>query len=158
ASDSTPITLHHLLTHTAGLIESSDLAPASNYDVIALADTDLGFAPGEHRWYSNIGYRAVGVVLETVTGQSYGELVQRRVLDRLGLQETVPVMRHETRRRLPGGHAPFYDDRPWRRQDGLVTAPWVESAEADGCLCCSAEDLAAYLRSIWTGGELLSAS
>jgi CubicO group peptidase (beta-lactamase class C family) len=157
-SASTPITLHHLLTHTAGLIESSDLAPASNYDVIALADTELGFAPGEHRWYSNIGYRAVGVVLEAVTGVPYGELVQRRVLDRLGLRETVPVMRHETRRRLPRGHAPFYDDRPWRREDGLVPAPWVESAEADGCLCCSAADLAAYLRSIWTGGELLSAT
>jgi len=157
-SDSTPITLHHLLTHTAGLIESSDLAPASNYDVIALAGTELGFAPGEHRWYSNIGYRAVGVVLETITGVPYGELLQHRVLDRLGLRDTVPVMRHETRRRLPGGHAPFYDDRPWRREDGLVPAPWVESAEADGCVCCSAEDLAAYLRSIWTAGELLSPS
>jgi Beta-lactamase len=66
-------------------------------------------------------------------------------------------MLHETRRRLPGGHVPFYDDRPWRRADGLAPAPWVESAEADGCLCCSLEDLAAFLRSLWTGGgELLS--
>jgi CubicO group peptidase (beta-lactamase class C family) len=151
-SGSTAITLHHLLTHTAGLIESSDLAPASNYDVITLAGTELGFPPGEHRRYSNIGYRAAGVVLETVTGLPYGDLVQRRILDRLGLRDTVAVMRHDTRRRLPGGHAPFYDDRPWQREHGLVAAPWVESAEADGCLCCSAEDLAAYLRSIWTGG------
>ena len=37
-SSSAPITLHHLLTHTAGVIETSDLAPASTYDVIALAD------------------------------------------------------------------------------------------------------------------------
>ena len=156
-SDAAPITLHHLLTHTAGVIESSDIAPASTYDVLALARNELGFAPGEHRWYSNIGYRAVGVVLEAVSGVAYGELLQRRVLDRLGLRETVPVMRHDTRRRLAGGHAPFYDDRPWRREHGLVPAPWVESAEADGCLCCSAEDLAAYLRSLWRGEKLLSA-
>ncbi len=151
-----PITLHHLLTHTSGLIASSDRAPASTYDVIALTETAPGFAPGEHLHYSNVGYRAVGVVLETVTGQSYGELVQGRVLDRLGMRASVPVMLHETRRRLPEGHVPFYDDRPWERAHGLAPAPWVESAEADGCLCCSPEDLAGYLRALWTGADLLS--
>jgi CubicO group peptidase (beta-lactamase class C family) len=35
--------------------------------------------------YSNVGYRAVGVALEAVTGESYGDLVQRRVLDQLDL-------------------------------------------------------------------------
>jgi D-alanyl-D-alanine carboxypeptidase len=90
-----PITLHHLLTHTAGLIASSDRAPASTYDVIALADTER-IAPGEHFHYSDVGYRAVGVVLESVTGRSYGELVQRRVLDRLGMRDSLPVMRHES--------------------------------------------------------------
>jgi len=156
-SPSAPITLHHLLTHTSGVIASSDRAPASNYDVVALAERETGFAPGAHRWYSNVGYRAVGVVLEAVTGRTYEELVQTRVLDALGLRDSVPVMVHETRRRLPGGHVPFYDDRPWRREHGLVPAPWVESAEADGCLCTSVEDLATYLRALWRGSELLSA-
>ncbi len=151
-----PITTHDLLTHTAGVIESSDLAPASTYDVIALAEGETGFAPGTHRHYSNVGYRAVGVILETVTGSSYQELVQRHVLDRLGLSSTAAVMVHDTRRRLPGGNVPFYDDRPWDLAHGLAPAPWVESAEADGCLCCSPEDLVTYLRALWTGSELLS--
>lgn len=43
-----PITLHHLLTHPSRLIASSDRPPASGYDVLALADTETGFAPGEH--------------------------------------------------------------------------------------------------------------
>ena len=149
-------TLHHLLTHTSGLIESSDRAPASNFDVIALGEDEAGFAPGAHRHYSNIGYRAVGVVLEEVTGRFYGDLVQERVLDPLGMQASAPVMTHDLRPRLPGGNAPPYDDRPWRREHGLVAAPWVESAEADGCACCSAQDLAAFLRELWTGATLLS--
>jgi CubicO group peptidase (beta-lactamase class C family) len=153
-----PITLHHLLTHTAGVIANSDRAPASTYDVIALADTETGFAPGEHRYYSNVGYRAVGVVLEAVTGRPYAELLQRRVLDRLRLRTSVPVMVHDTRRRLPGGHVPFYDDRPWRRDHGLAPGPWVESAEADGCVCCSLEDMATYVRALWSGADLLSTS
>lgn len=151
-----PLTLHHLLTHTAGLVQSSDVAPASNYDVVALAGTETGYAPGQHRHYSNIGYRAVGVILEAVTGRPYPELLQRRVLDRLGLEASRPVMVGEMRRRLPGGHVPFYDDRPWRPEHGLAPGPWVESAEADGCLCCSVDDLAAYLRALWAGGDLLS--
>ena len=152
-----PVTLHHLLTHTAGFVESSDLAPASTYDVVALAGTETGYAPGEHRHNSNIGYRAVGVILERATGRPYPELLQRRVLDRLGLAASSPVMVHETRLRLPGGHVPFYDDRPWQREHGLAPGPWVESAEADGCVCCTTEDLAAYLRELWSGGELLRA-
>jgi CubicO group peptidase (beta-lactamase class C family) len=55
--------------------EARDRAPASSYDVFALADTETGFAPGEHRHYSNVGYRTVGVALEAVTGEPYGELV-----------------------------------------------------------------------------------
>ena len=153
---SPPVTLHHLLTHSAGLVESSDMAPASNYDVIALTSLEAGFPPGAHRHYSNIGYRAIGVVLEAVSGERYGDLVQARVLDRLGMRDSVPVMLHDTRRRLPGGHAPPYDDRPWRPEHGLVAAPWVESAEADGCACCSLEDLAVFLRALWSGRELLS--
>jgi CubicO group peptidase (beta-lactamase class C family) len=141
-----PITVHHLLTHTSGLIADSDRAPASSWDVLALADTETGFEPGEHRHYSNMGYRLAGVVLETVSGRPYGELLQERVLDRLGLRASSPVMLHDTRRRLPGGHVPYYDDRPWRREHGLAPAPWVESAEADGCSCCSAEDLAGAFR------------
>jgi hypothetical protein len=71
------------------------------------------------------------------------------------MDSSVPVMVHATRRRLAGGHAPFYDDRPWDRGHGLVAAPWVESAEADGCSCCSLEDLAGFLRALWTGSDLL---
>ena len=151
------ITLHHLLTHTSGLIAMSDLAPASGYDVIALADTELGFPPGEHRYYSDVGYRAIGVVLERVTGRSYPQLVQERVLDRLGMRDSAPAIIHDTRRRLQGGNVPFYDDRPWRPEHGLVPAPWIESAEADGCQCCTVLDLARYLRALWNGnGELLA--
>ena len=126
--------------------------------MIALCELERGFEPGAHHHYSNVGYRAVGVVLETVTGRSYGELVQTRVLDRLGMRDSVPVMVHDTRRRLPGGHVPFYDDRPWAPAHGLVPGPWVESAEGDGCLCCSLEDLATYLRALWTGEDLLPAA
>jgi CubicO group peptidase (beta-lactamase class C family) len=45
--------------------------------------------------------------LGEVTGRSYAELVQGRVLDRLGMRASVPNMVHETHRRMPGGHVPY---------------------------------------------------
>jgi Beta-lactamase len=154
-----PITLHHLLTHTSGVIENSDRAPASGYDVVALADTKTGFAPGEHRHYSNVGYRAVGLALEAVTREAYGDLIKRRIFDRLGLSDSVPTTTHAIRIRVPPGHVPRFDDRPWRPEHGLVPAPWVESGEADGCSCCTVEELAAFARALWReDGSLLSAA
>jgi len=120
-----PITVHHLLTHTAGIICGAELAPASNYDVVALAETDAGFEPGEHFWYSNVGYRAVGLVLEAVTGQAYPNLVQARVFDRLGMGDSSPVIVNDLRDRMPQGHSAFYDDRPWRPEHGLAPAVWI---------------------------------
>jgi CubicO group peptidase (beta-lactamase class C family) len=152
-----PITPHHLLTHTAGLIQGAEIATASNYDVVALADTDAAYPPGAHFWYSNVGYRAVGLVLEAVTGQAYPDLLQRRILDPLGMRDSTPTITNDLRRRMGEGYAAAFDDRPWRPEHGLAPAPWIESAEADGSLCCTISDLAAWLRALWAeDGRLLS--
>ena len=149
------IALHHLLTHSSGLIRGSEVATASNYDVLALAGTETGFDPGTHFWYSNVGYRVVGLMLERTTGTSYPQLVRERVLDRLGMHESEPWIVQEMRPRLAQCMVPAFDDRPWRVGDPLVPATWIDSAEADGCVCCSAGDLAAYLRAIMTRDERL---
>jgi CubicO group peptidase (beta-lactamase class C family) len=145
-----PIRLHHLLTHSAGLIRGSEIATASNYDVVALAETETGFAPGEHHWYSNVGYRVIGWMLETVTGSGYPQLVRERILERLDMRSSEPWIVAEMQPRLAQTYVPAHDDRPWHPGDRLVPGTWVDSAEADGCVCCSAGDLAVYLRALMT--------
>jgi CubicO group peptidase (beta-lactamase class C family) len=143
-----PITAHHLLTHSSGLIEGAEVATGSNYDVVALADTAVGFAPGQHMWYSNVGYRVIGWMLERVSGRGYPQLVRELILEPLGMAESEPWIVQEMRPRLAQAHVPFYDDRPWRPEHGLVPATWIDSAEADGCICSSGPDLAIYLRAL----------
>ena len=150
-----PITLHHLLTHSSGLIRGAEVATGSNYDVIALADTETGFEPGTHFWYSNVGYRVIGLALERASGTPYPQLVRERVLDRLGMRESEPWIVPEMRRRLAQCMVPAFDDRPWQVGDPLVPATWIDSAEADGCVCCSAGDLAVYLRALMNRDERL---
>ena len=150
-----PITLHHLLTHSSGLIQGSEIATGSNYDVVAVADTAVGFAPGEHLWYSNVGYRVIGWMLERVSGQGYPQLVSERILERLGMAESEPWIVQGMRPRLAQATVPAFDDRPWRPEHGLVPATWIDSAEADGCICSSGSDLAIYLRALMTRDERL---
>ena len=59
-----PITTHHLLTHTAGLIMGMDFGLDGAHQVWALRETECVYAPGERFSYSNDGYKLLGLVLE----------------------------------------------------------------------------------------------
>jgi D-alanyl-D-alanine carboxypeptidase len=148
-----PITLHHLLTHTAGLTYGQDCTPTGFSEVWALRDTEAGASPGTFFHYSNSGYKTLGLVLEAVTGLTCGEVVRQRVLEPLGMSATDPVITHDTRRRLAVGYSPLYDDRPAPRAAPLAPALWLETETGDGAIASTADDMAAYVRLLLNGGR-----
>lgn len=155
-----PITIHHLLTHTAGLINGSDFAPDPRYEVWALRESEAS-APGVKARYSNAGYKLVGLLLENVTGKTYAQLLAERIFAPLGMTGAEGAITNEMRHRLAVGHVPMYTDRPWRPEHGHAPAPWFETNTADGCLSASASELAIYLRMLlnqgcYPGGRILS--
>lgn len=160
-SEHAPITIHHLLSHTAGIIYGGDYACDSRYQVWALRDSTVGGPPGERYYYSNVGYKALGFLLEAVTGKPYGTVVQKRIHDPLGMAAAANAITHEVRKRLAVGYAPFFDDRPHRPAHGVVPATWLETTTGDGSLASSAAALCAFLRMLLNrgdapGGALLS--
>jgi CubicO group peptidase (beta-lactamase class C family) len=152
-SEHEPITLHHLLTHTAGILTGDALSGDSRFDVWALRETDTGFAPGTHFHYSNVGYRALGYVIEELTRLPYADALQERILDPAGLRATDPALTNETRGRLAVGYERWYDDRPPRRDDRWAPAPWVDTATGEGCLSSTGDDLAGFLRLLLNEGR-----
>lgn len=146
-----PITLHHLLTHSAGLGGGTDFSPDQHYEVWALREVEAQ-QPGVRARYSNVGYKILGLVLEAVTGQPYGRLVKERIYTPLGLENAAPVITSAVRPRLAVGYLEFYNDRPWLPEHGFQPAPWLETDTADGSLAASASDLATYLRMLLNGG------
>ncbi|MEZ4496282.1 MAG: serine hydrolase domain-containing protein [Thermomicrobiales bacterium] len=66
------ITLLHLLTHTAGIIEGTDIACDGRFEAWALRGMPLVAEPGERFAYSNLGYKILGYVIE----RSWGELIR----------------------------------------------------------------------------------
>jgi CubicO group peptidase (beta-lactamase class C family) len=145
------ITPHQLLTHTAGLIEGSDLSADSRFDVWALR-REARADPGRYH-YSNVGFRVLGYVLEELTGRPYPDAIRERILEPLGMADADAAITHETRRRLAVGYDSWYDDRPQRRDDPLAPATWLETDTGDGSIAASAPDLAAFARLLLNRGN-----
>ena len=90
-ADKRGITLHQLLTHTAGLI--SDFA--GDYDQVsrdsalrAIFAAPLVAPPGREFRYSNAGFSLLAMVIEQVTGQTYDRFMQERVFGPAGMRST----------------------------------------------------------------------
>jgi CubicO group peptidase (beta-lactamase class C family) len=148
-----PITSHHLLTHSAGLIEGTDFSADARSEVWALRKSETGFAPGERFYYSNAGYKALGLLLEAVTGQPYPQLIRSGILQPLGMNDTAAQITHRIRPLLAQGCMPLFDDRPSHRSHPLVPAPWLETDTADGSIASTAADMAKFMRMLLNRGQ-----
>jgi CubicO group peptidase (beta-lactamase class C family) len=152
-----PITIHHLLSHTSGLIQGTDFTTEAAHEVWSLRELEPGFAPGERFWYSNDAYKALGLILERLTGRPWFEVVHERVMTPAGMAAAAPVITHDVRPSLAAGYAATFDDRPWQPSHGLAPATWSESGTADGTICASADELAGYVRLLLNrGGGVLA--
>lgn len=94
-SDKKNITIHHLLTHTAGLIANRGGGSAHLYDVVTkqeLVDSALTSTliakPGDEYHYSNVGYSLLAVIIEEVTGDSYELFYLENLFKPAGLVDT----------------------------------------------------------------------
>jgi D-alanyl-D-alanine carboxypeptidase len=86
------VTVGHLLSHRSGIVEDPALHQLCQRWT---ADEYLAYAfalptspPGANFNYSNVGYVALGRLVEVITGESYERAVQERILDPLGLADT----------------------------------------------------------------------
>ena len=147
------ITVHHLLTHSAGITRGGDYAPYGQYEVWALRNTVTGGPPGTRFNYSNVGYKALGHLLETVTGVGYADNVRSCLLDPLGMADTHPVTTFDTHDLMSQGYWPRYDDRPAPPGNPVVPAPWHEYGSGDGSIASTGADMAAYVRLFLNGGS-----
>jgi len=147
------ITLHHLMTHSAGIVIGLDATPVGWTEAMDLNDTEATCEPGTYFHYSNSGYKVLGLVLETVTGKAYGTIIREGILEGAGMRSSEPVITNDIRGRHAVAHQPMHDDRPFRRGSALYPAPWFESGTADGTICAPVEDMLAYIRVLMKGGE-----
>jgi CubicO group peptidase (beta-lactamase class C family) len=63
-SEYEPITLHHLMSHTAGITMGPEFPGEARCEVWALRETGATAPPGTYYHYSDSGYKTLGVILE----------------------------------------------------------------------------------------------
>ena len=82
-ADKAGITIHHLMTHTAGFsgdLGGTDEEPISRDDLVAkVLAAPLASKPGERFEYSNEGFSLAGAIVERVSGQSYEAFLRQQL-------------------------------------------------------------------------------
>jgi CubicO group peptidase (beta-lactamase class C family) len=89
--DKRSITLHYLLTHTAGLIDvlGDDYVVLTRDDMLRQAMASrLRWSPGTKYAYSNLGYSILAAIVELVSGSSYEEFLEEHLFAPAGMKQT----------------------------------------------------------------------
>jgi CubicO group peptidase (beta-lactamase class C family) len=153
---STPITLRHLLTHTAGFEEvyANMILPAGTpvpalRETVTAAPPDQIYEPGTTPAYSNYSYALAAYVVESVTGREAAEYLQAEVLRAAGM--ATASFAQPLPERLNADLAQVYPSRHQQPIPFELVGPWPP-----GSLSASAADMAAFmLAQLNTGGSAL---
>ncbi|GAA4937705.1 CubicO group peptidase (beta-lactamase class C family) [Nonomuraea thailandensis] len=99
------VTVHQMLTHTSGMTDPTNDAPAPhvftsveerNRDIAARARSQtLRFTPGTRKEYSSMGYEVLGELVAAVSGQPFHEYVREHVFERAGMADSAYRTRTE---------------------------------------------------------------
>lgn len=154
--DKKSITIHHLLTHSAGFPGAigDDFEPIDREAYIKRAlETPLRFPPGRSYAYSNVGYSLLGAILEKVTGKSYEQVLHEMLFRPAGMKDTGYVIPQWEPTRLAHGYENGRDwgtvrDRAWA-EDGPY---W--NLRANGGIHSTALDMFRWHRALQTGKVL----
>lgn len=159
--DGAVITVRQLLQHTSGIARDATNPRPSADGTYALAElvraglaNQPQFAPGAGIGYSNVGYYVLGMLIERVTGASYGTALTTRLIEPLGLTGTS----YPRDRTLPSPYLPGYGGGRvgpfffWFDTTSNMEMSQVSSA---GALTSTQTDLAAFQRAL-AGGEVVS--
>jgi CubicO group peptidase (beta-lactamase class C family) len=96
------ITIEHLLTHTAGLYNFTDIGtaeadrylaeygptPTPDQLIQTFVHRPLEFPPGSRWEYNNSGYVLLGALVERLSGHTYAQFLEDEIFDPLAMSDT----------------------------------------------------------------------
>jgi len=156
-----PITLRHLLTHTAGFsyeiwdanmvryVKASGM-PSTATGKVAAIRMPLVFDPGD-KWEYGVNIDWVGRLVETISGQSLDAYFRDKIFAPLGMKDSTYVTSEEQRSRQARVHL--------RQADGTLVPQPLETPftpefwSAGGPLYSTARDYLTFLQMLLHGGS-----
>ena len=149
------IKIHHLLTHTSGLINKDSLP---NYREInrkslslkELTDeifkNNLLSEPGKTYSYSNSGFAVLARIIEKISGTSYGEFLSENIFQPLKMNSTKDYFDNMVEENLAVGYDP-------KGYDKLIRPDYVNNVflRGSGSLFSTIDDLTKWIEAIRDG-------
>lgn len=164
-----PIRIHHLLTHTAGLSygffpnpvgQSYNRAQIDSSESLAAWSQELGKLPllaqPGTEWNYSVAMDVLGRLIEVVSGQSFGEFLEERIFEPLGMQDTAFWVPEEKRARFAANYGPTSDGKMRLVDDPAsstyLAPPKIEMGGAG--LVSTAADYIRFAQMLANSGEL----
>ena len=141
--DKMDITIHQLLTHTAGFPGAigDDMEIISRDDFIERAmEKDLIDKPGNQYHYSNVGFSIAAIILEITSGKSYEEFLRENIFIPAGMLNTGYVLPEWDEENIVTGYS---GDQKWGKPTDLM---WGDDGpgwhlKANGGMISTLEDM-----------------
>ncbi|MCX7746024.1 MAG: serine hydrolase [Clostridia bacterium] len=148
------ITIHHLLTHSSGIVDFSDLLEyvttgnsiKSVDDLIKIIkDKPLNFKPGTKYQYCNAGYVILTGIIEKVSGLKYENYLSKYIFKPLGMKDSgVFIARNTNCLKGTTGYTGFLDVTPVYDDFALYTSYGA------GAIYSTVEDLYKWSQALYT--------
>ena len=145
-------TIEHLLLHSSGLFQEGYAFDYSSKEafISSVSKSPLESVPGEKWRYSNAGYNLLAAIVETVTKETFEDVLNKMIFQPAGM---------------------IYTGFPWenRIQKNLLATGYTSKGEAQppavnvwgtrgpGNLVTNAEDMLKWYRTAWISSKLISA-
>lgn len=150
AEYSAQITVRHLLNQTSGFsefegdkrnLDNRFTDDALEESIRELKDEKLKFPPGAMFEYSNTNYDILGLLIQTVSGQSYESYIEERIFAPLGMKNSYTSLPEAHAANITSGYYPFFGF-PIAWEDHM---PYSRIITPSTGLFSSAEDMSRYL-------------
>ncbi|NJB72791.1 CubicO group peptidase (beta-lactamase class C family) [Saonia flava] len=137
------ITIHHLLTHTSGIknftnmkalrdISKKDLTPLELIDFFK--NEPMDFNPGEKFKYTNSGYFILGYIIESVSGITYKDYIEKNIFQKIGMESSLYASHSKVIKNRASGY--HYRDDYINKMYISLTLPY-----ASGSIMSTVDDL-----------------
>lgn len=148
------ITIHHLLTHTSGIVNHTELPDFNTkrrtepvtieQTIAAFKKLPLEFVPGEKFEYSNSNYILLGLIIEKVSGKSYGDFIRENIFQPLKMNNSGFEYYNQPIKNFATGYT--ISDNKIIKADSRV----MSNAHASGAIYSTVEDLYLWDRALYT--------
>ncbi|MFO8061484.1 MAG: serine hydrolase domain-containing protein [bacterium] len=156
-------TVKQILNHTSGIFNYTEtsmfgLTMLNDMDRVwtygdaleFIAQEDAYFEPGTGFHYSNTNYIILGLIVETVTGHPFADMLYSRIISPFNLDNTY----YYDNRTMPEGLARGYCDMYGNGEICDATEFTMGHMTPDGGIISTADDMAVFLSALFNGDIL----